>query len=585
MTRGRFRHDATALVLSLVLAAQAAWIFVLILQERGEFGWDPAQHTLWGLLIYQDIVGGKWISFLIDTYRQVYWPFLQSWLIALSMLSFGPTAVASRLVSLIAYAITGTVLGLLARRAAPERPLPAICVAVGLWLTMTNYVFRYATESFAESAATAVTAVSLLALARALERNSAGAYVWAGTAAMLTYFAKTGYGIVLILATVVAMLLYHRRYAIPAFRRSAIAYSSPIAALGALWFAYPPKIMATAAALMNRKLGPDVLSMEGLLYHLEQLVKWCDGGLAPGGVIAAGLAVCFVVATRLKKNALLYLVVTYVAVAFALHTASQTNDTKHIVKVVPWVFLLLGWQAGVLWEVAHKAQRWRPGLKVSLVSVAFAVLGLRAAMLVGEVGRRSEPVVEPVRRAIVEAIDDEHSHLVLGEFSSISPHLISWHLLTSGGDVRSAAIVPDPIHTKNPKRRKEYFDRVLADLSDEWPILGWLERVGPKRTYRVTHLFTKRNQDDPADPSEVLRNILEEADDPDRVIVLVVDRSSRFFTEDYIELFHPGHAFVPLLEAHPDYGQKKVVRFAADGLYVHIFDRSLARSARSNAHM
>ncbi len=570
MTRSASRPQATPVALALLFGSQALWLFLLVLQRKGDFGWDAAAHTLWGFLVYQDVSQGKWISLLIDTYRQVYWPFMHSWFVAVSMISLGANSVASRLVSLVAYAITGVVLGLLARRTAPRSSFPSIAVAVGLWLTMTGFLFEYATEALIESLAIAVTAVSLLALARAIERDTQSAYMLAGTAAMFTYFTKTGFGIVLILATAVAALLYHRRHGSPNLRRNSISYLSPIVVLSTLWFAYPPKVIATINALINRRQGPKVLSVEGLFFHFEQLIRWWDATTYTELAIAVILILSLVFSFRLKKTAFLYVIVAYIVVAFALHTASHTKDMKHIVKVLPWTFLLVGWQAGLVWEAIRGARRSRTLLRYGFACACVAVLGWRAATLVGHVSHWQHADLKPVRRAIVDLIGTERSHIVLGAFWRVSPHTISWHVLISADSPRSTVIVPDPIYAKNPRHRKEHFDRLLEEVAERYPIVKLLERQSQRQTYRLAYLYTKRPGNDPDNAAEVLRTALRQVPDPDRLIVLDVDPTSPLYSREYI---HPGHDFVPLLSANPEYAETRTIHFPADRIHVRVFDR------------
>jgi len=60
----------------------------------GTLGWDESAHALYGLLIAHDLSQHDWISLLYDTYRQVYWPPLYSWLAGLLFLFTGRTTAA-----------------------------------------------------------------------------------------------------------------------------------------------------------------------------------------------------------------------------------------------------------------------------------------------------------------------------------------------------------------------------------------------------------------------------------------------------------------------------------------------------------
>jgi hypothetical protein len=46
-----------------------------------------------------------------------------------------------------------------------------------------------------------------------------------------------------------------------------------------------------------------------------------------------------------------------VSIAIILHTLSHTNSPKHITKVLPWLFVITGWQATRLWDWLGGRQR------------------------------------------------------------------------------------------------------------------------------------------------------------------------------------------------------------------------------------
>jgi 4-amino-4-deoxy-L-arabinose transferase-like glycosyltransferase len=248
------------LIVAALAALQAYIVYANVLVNKGDFSWDPAHHSLWGLMVYQDIVGGNWISFAIDTYRQIYWPFLQSWFIAAFMLVLGPTPVAARLVSLVACALTAVMLAGIARRTMPKQSVLAVAVTVGLWLSMGAFVVRYAADAFSEALAIAMTAASVWVLAAALERGGRWLFFWAGVLSMGTYFAKTGYGVVLIPAVLIPFFLAARRGELVDTRWSITAYLVGVLIPAVLWFAYPPKVLVTIDALVNQPFGPSMLS-------------------------------------------------------------------------------------------------------------------------------------------------------------------------------------------------------------------------------------------------------------------------------------------------------------------------------------
>ena len=302
--------------------SQAAWVGATVLRAKTAMRWDPSQHSMWGWAIWSDITTGNWLTFLYDSYRQVYWPPLHSWAMAAAMLVFGPSIFTVGLVSLVAYVATGVLLAVLARRAQPGYGGLAAAVTLGLWLTAGNVVNRFATEAYTEMPAIAVTGVALLLLSRAFERGTRSAWLWAGGAAMATYLTKTDYGIILMLATLAGTLLAARAGSQREPLRKLLPWAAVIAMLAALWFAYPAKITTTiAAVVLNRSQGPPPLSLAGLTYHIVQLFHWTDGA-----VIGGLLLLAFGVAAFRPRTDLVRVVALYVALALLLHTVSATKS-------------------------------------------------------------------------------------------------------------------------------------------------------------------------------------------------------------------------------------------------------------------
>jgi hypothetical protein len=93
--------------LFLAFALTVGWcIHHFLIRPSGVFHWDEAAHSLKGLLIARDLGSGDWLGFLYDTYRQVYWPPLDSWFLGLAFLIREPTTIIARNVSLIFFLLS-----------------------------------------------------------------------------------------------------------------------------------------------------------------------------------------------------------------------------------------------------------------------------------------------------------------------------------------------------------------------------------------------------------------------------------------------------------------------------------------------
>ncbi|MFN7974621.1 MAG: glycosyltransferase family 39 protein [Acidobacteriota bacterium] len=537
-----------------------AWLVAApVLRHKGDFEWDPAHHALWGHTIYDDLRRGNVISLAFDTYRQVYWPPVQSWAIAAALFVLGPSQTAVRLVSLAAFYVAALLLGALALRMDPApRPTAAI-VTTGLWLTAARFTARFATEAFTETLAMALTAASFLVFAWALRRRTARAVAIAGASAMLVYLTKTDYGIMAIAAQAAVLTVdaWPRR----GFR-GPIPFLAPVAAIGLLWFAYVPKLLSTIQALNNRPYGPPRFSTEGLLYHFEIIEHWADGAFALGALLA-----CLALSFFSARTRILQVVLVYLGLALFLHEISQSKDEKHIVKALPWLFLLAGHQAGRLVAAARARGSILGGAAATVLGAAL-LARLPATWALREADGRYG--TEPVREAIVARIASGRSHLVAGEPTELAPYMIAWSLETRPG--QSARMEPDLLsHGSHPR---EWFEARLEPFLARRPWLRFLERGSrPPTVYEVEHLMPKFPDTVSSDPATVLAPIFT-LRKPDRIFVIGVDPGSPWDRHEYRRYIHGGAPFALYLSRGSGYALSEHLRFDGAFMDLWVFDRA-----------
>ena len=550
------------LVLLSLCACQCAFVFVRLLVPRGDPGWDAAHHSMLGLMMYSDIMHQRWISFAFDTYRQVYWPFLHSWFLAVSMVIFGPTLAAARGVSLMAYALSAVLLGLLGYRLVPERSFLRGIVAVWLWLTAAGFVQAFAVEALTESLAIAMTLASLLALERACANKSGRAFAWAGIWAMATYFTKTDYGILVIAATLLVLASTAWQSRLPDDLVRLRLYLTPVLILSFLWFVYLPKIPATISALTNFPYGPPRWSIPGVLYHFRELMRWSDSFW-----LFVILIACFLWSWRSGKSAVMKVILAYISISLVLHTISQTKDPKHIVKLLPLFFLLAGFQVERVWNAIRRPSL---GKKAQWVFAAVLIVAAisRLTMFLQSTRAAQQLGTERVTALLCERLESQPSSLLLGQFAEISPYAITWKLASRSG---SASKVPFDI-------KKDLFISSLGRLSQRHPWISFFERADSVPAFRVSYSPTKHRE---VLRPDILLDSLMTASAPDRVIVLEIESGSAWSTNDYDLFVYPGEVFLAALANKSSYRQSEAITFRTEGIKMSVFDRSDGQTSRT----
>lgn len=249
-------HPARLLPAALLLLAAgiAFGLATVVIPTRGPMRWDEANHALKALLMAHDLGRGDWLSFAFNSYRQVLYPPLHSWLLGTVYLAVGPSIAAVAGTSLVLYLLTAWLIYLAGRPLSHGRANLVGAVAALLWLTSPP-LLDYAVQGMLEVPGLVGVVLTLLVALKlsADDRSEQGMvtaprprqWTWLGLALALAFFTRVPFGIVLGMA-VAAMLLVRARLRPRTLWRPEIGwFLLPLLILFGVWFAYPAKIPAT----------------------------------------------------------------------------------------------------------------------------------------------------------------------------------------------------------------------------------------------------------------------------------------------------------------------------------------------------
>jgi hypothetical protein len=531
---------------------QATYVYFKILLSKGELAWDAAHHSLWGMIIYSDILQRNWLSFIFDTYRQVYWPFIHSWLLSISMLFLGPSEVSVRLVSLAAYSLTAIFLGLILYRADSGNYFISIFITLGLWLTSVEFIKAFATEALIESSVILMTSISIFIMANAFKMRSRNSSIFAGLFSMLTYFTKTDYGLILILSylTVIVISCTRDDHKFNNYDMI-IAYLVPIIILAILWFADISKISATISALINRQQGPQWDSYAGIIYHFIQLIHWSDSTL-----IFVLLIWCFISSFFIKRPEIVNVILAYITISILLHMFSQTKDAKHIIKILPWLFVLAGFISIQIWQRINGI-KYAAIYKISFILTMSLILLFRLQYF----GKVSPPDNGPteIATAICDRIDINISNIIVGEYIEVSPYLIDWKLINKN---INRLYLPDV--------KKEEFLKKINLWRKRYAWISFMEKGGQGKIANIYHVYPVIEGDEKFQSEKRLnRSLIMRKFD--RIFVLSVNPDSPYFTDDYQRYFIHGNDLIPLILNRSDYILHGIVNFEESKVKLFIF--------------
>ncbi|HEX6052611.1 MAG TPA: hypothetical protein VFZ21_25275, partial [Gemmatimonadaceae bacterium] len=336
--------------------------------------YDEGAHALFGLTIANDLRRGDVLALAYDMYRQVYWPPLHSVIVGMAFVVSGERIAVARSVSLLAYALIPLVLLVAGRvmwpRDEPVRGWVTGGVA-GVLAVATPALIPFASLAFLELPALLAVTLTILAYflsERALDRPRRRALIAAGV--VLAYFLKTNYGILLVVVLALDALFDTRCSIRALFSRRYAYVVVPLAIVFASWFAYPPKVAATVRAMVNIPAGGvSPWTLEGLLFYPASLLDFA-GSKAMLAVLLAGL----VGAWGLRRLPNVRFLLLLAAVQFLLGEVHHTKENRHILPLLPALFLMTGAAAARLVPFALGTADRRTRRIAATVAAAFAVL-------------------------------------------------------------------------------------------------------------------------------------------------------------------------------------------------------------------
>lgn len=461
----------------MAIAGWAAVNFVLAYQHlllpKGPPHWDEASHGLQGLIIASDLRTGDLLAFLYDSYRQVYWPPVFSWMAGALFLPLGATTETARLSSLIWMVPLPVVLFLAGQRLHPARPCLAGLLAAGLALTSVSMA-DMGSYAMLEMPGLLAISLGLWLHLRFTDRPTTLGAVLLGLALMLTYLTKSNYGVLLVLAVLLERFLGARLNPRKAFWEAPARYA--FLTLGAallLWFAYPPKLRNSWTALVNSPYGPvDAYTLEGLLYYPRALVSL----VGPAWLLALVLATVAASLVRLSNPKLRFLLV-FVFLQMGLATWSATKLERHIFPMLPPLFLLAAywvtWLADRLW-----GQGAWPARPLAALVPTLLLAGSSQAFYADILGRPSGPQGQEAFRPLqhLAELSREAGPLLLASTKdlALAPPQVDWYLATEGGMPVWAAGTLKGALTLSPRLAKAFppLFETLARLQDRGEALA-----------------------------------------------------------------------------------------------------------------
>ena len=488
--------------------------------------WDEAHHLLFAWQIWADLTEGSIIKFLRDSYAQILWSFLHSWWVAGFMTVFGVTDFGARIASFAAMIISVLLVFNIGKRLYKE-PVPwSGLLAVALFL-MLGSLPGLAAECMMEMPAVMMSFFALLLFIRAEQKRTRAGYAQFGCALAAAFLMKYNFGLVLIAAFVVVAVSEISFNRAESYWHSAIVVLVPLVLVFVFWLIVPKfRLYQYLETLVNRPHGPQELGWAYFGFYPK--VIYADFGwwvvLLAGAIIQA---------LWYLKDRVMRLLFCVGVLSFGIIIFHQTKDTRYIYTVylglIPLAsFAVVSWTSALL--------KGFPRLRAGLLMFVMVAMFLRPVAVLAKprMPTEREVISRAVAAYVVDQLKNGQAVFIIGEFNSVSAHLISWELHKRG----------DRMAVHQSMDHKPALEGVTAFT----PGSG-----GPAALPKLAALLEKLSVD--------------------TVLTIGLEKTSPFYDGDYRTWNEWKQKYVDLLSGVPGYTKMAAQEFASVGLAVTVYRR------------
>jgi len=345
MTVSKVRHDGNevvrmntksrvavfVIVVMLAVAACASIYSTIVKYQNIPFPYDSAGHAYEGLRIAEDLKAGGIISFIADTYRQAFWPFFHSWVLAPFFILFGNTYSTARAVSLLCFMIFVPAVYFTAAEMDEKRGHWVGLIVVCLALTSLPLLVLSA-MSMSEIPGLMMTFLTFLFYLKALRSGKSFLYVCAGVFMSLTFFTKWHHGVFVIAAIFITQLTYTKKL----FCRTNYSLFLPFILIMTGWFIYPRHLSSFYFATTFQPHYYKFLSLENFLFYPNSFLHTYNASV----IVAVVITVCFIFSLKNIKDPKVRLLAIQIFFGLILMTIKLDKRDRYIVTMVPSVWIL-----------------------------------------------------------------------------------------------------------------------------------------------------------------------------------------------------------------------------------------------------
>lgn len=401
------------------------------------FNKEEAQHAVYGLWLYRDLRALDWGSFWYDTQRQMFWPFLHSWILSLFFLFFGVSYVSARLLSFLIFLAILTLMYVVSCRFSEKSGWGIGILSVLLALT-SPMMIRFASENTLEGLGTLIFLAGLYLYPICEEKKLTFYYVLLALVIGLSIYTNYLYAYLLLPAFLVVSLGKLGPVFVEVFKLSRKGEKS---AFPFLWWAYRKLVVLAVLLLLAGSWFLTAAFSRKIMLFLQAVFRNSGGELLPGAwqnlifypmaimkdyTFSPWLGISILISLFLPLATLHYrhLGKLYAFVWTVLILATLTVSTKasqFIYIIAPFLFMIFSAAVFYVWE---KRQKYLAGgLIIILLLTPISLPQLLSSYFPARPGESMKQVLDYFRDSILP----RYPVAISVNLQHLNPEVIAFH--------------------------------------------------------------------------------------------------------------------------------------------------------------
>jgi len=382
-----FRRTLWVVFFMTVTTAFLAWIFY---GQKANFNWDEALHVRAIYIMHRDIEKQDWPIFWSHTLIQDYYPFLQSWIMAVPSVLFGFSILNIRIYSLFWYLLTGFLVFINARKLGEEIGIPKIQAVLAGYLSLFFFIFSplflyFASLGMMEMMGTSLILLILTVYFWVRKVNRPVSYLIISLGLFLLLVFKYNYGV--FLGAIIALEGFFSFVFIKKRDKTILSHLLiflPFILLTLAWLYYPvngaeePKPQRFLKVITNRRPFTEGMAdrLTYLLFYPRAIIYVYSASPPIGAFFLLSLIISLRWWKKLRARVMLF---TVWANLISATIATWNMQERYIFIILPLAFILSGVNGIFIYNFLKK----QLGRKLYL-RISGAILLLPLAVILGK---------------------------------------------------------------------------------------------------------------------------------------------------------------------------------------------------------